>query len=186
MKTAWAIVYGVACALLVGGILYFVSRPPRGQAVMLLPAPTPAPVTVYVAGAVNQPGVYEMPRGSRVQDAIQEAGGFLPDAALEALNLASVLQDGQRVWVRSSLPISDTARTGISLAQELYPIDINLASQEKLETLPGIGAVTAQKIIAYRDEHGDFATTEQILNVPGIGPATYQSLKDLITVQGEP
>jgi competence protein ComEA len=184
----WVVVYGVVCGLLGGGVLFLLTRPTRGQSVQLLPVPTAALLEVYVVGEVGQPGVYKLTPGSRVQDAIQMAGGFLPDANPQALNLAALLEDGERVFVpkvnenqvsgNESLP----DRSSIEIQ---IPIDINIANQSELESLPEIGPATALEIIAYREKNGAFRSIEEIENVPGIGPKTFEKIKDLITVEGQ-
>jgi competence protein ComEA len=184
----WLVVYGVVCGLLGGGILFLLTRPTRGQPVQLLPVPTVALLQVYVVGEVSQPGVYRLAPGSRVQDAIQMAGGFLPNANPQALNLASVLEDGERVFVPK---ITENQVSGNesyperSSAEIQIPIDINTADQSELESLPEIGPATAQEIIAYREQKGAFTSIEEIENVPGIGPKTFEKIKDLITVEGQ-
>jgi len=179
-------VYCVVCGLLGGGILFLVTRPPRGQPVLLLPAPTATSLLVHVAGAVNQPGVYSLPPGSRVQDAISLAGGFLPEANLQAINLAALIKDGERVFVPKvpATPVPGNADSPEVSSSVQYPIDINTATQAELESLPGIGPVTAQDIIVFRDQNGAFRTIEEIENVPGIGQKTFETIKEFITVGG--
>jgi len=95
-KTWWWLAAFIIMGVLLGvGILFLVTRPPRGEPIVLLPAPTPAPITVYISGSVNQPGLYALPTGSRVNDAIQAAGGFTGEANTGVLNLAEILEDGE-------------------------------------------------------------------------------------------
>jgi len=181
LKISFAIVGG----LLGAGILYLVSSQPRGEGIKLLPPPTPAPIAVHVTGAVLQPDVYSLPAGSRVSDAIEAAGGLSEDANPDILNLATILEDGQRIFVPTVPP--DPPPTQPRGALPTPPdsnqlISINTGTQLELETLPGIGPVTAQKIIAYRETNGLFDAIEEIQDVPGIGPKTFESIKDLITV----
>ena len=191
MKTGWALAFGVTCGLLAAGVILLVSGQPRGVPVSLLPPPTPLPLGVHVGGSIVQPGLYSLPPGSRVQDAIQAAGGLLPEADSQALNLAAYVQDGEKLWVPpkalTPLPLppgstpaalaSQPAATGSSGL-----VNINTASLAELDTLPGIGSVIAQRIIDYRTKNGPFAKIEDIQKVSGIGPVTYAKLKDLITV----
>jgi len=181
-KTWWWAGFIVVGILLGTGILLLVTRPPRGEPVALLPPPTPAPITVYVSGAVNNLGLYQLPAGSRLNDAIHAAGGFSADANSSGLNLAKILQDGEQVDV----PVINTSRfpgTGNpSKDITLTLVDINSATVEQLDTLPEIGEKTAQEIIDYREAHGPFSRIQDILDVPGIGQATYDAIKDLITV----
>jgi len=194
MKTWWTgaglLVFGLLIGLLATGIILLVSNQPRGEPVHLLPPPTVPPIIVHVKGAVVNPGVYSLPPGSRVKDALTAAGGLSPDGEATSLNLADFLQDGQ------SLSIPQTAPTSASnlnpLPTQVIPnepgegpreqIDINTASFEELDSLPGIGQDKANKIIAYRQENGPFPTIEAIQEVSGIGPATYENIKDLICV----
>lgn len=177
--------FGVVCGLLGAGILFLLAQSPRGKPVRLLPAPTEAPIQVYVVGSVSQPGVYELSPGSRVQDAVNMAGGFLPDADLTILNLAAILEDGQRVFVPEVAEARGSADGSLperSSTVIFYPLDINTANQAELESLPDIGPQTAQEIIAYREKMGAFSSIEEIENVPGIGPKTFEKIKAFITV----
>ncbi len=132
-------------------------------------------VVVDVTGAVERPGVYRLPAGARVTDAVARAGGASGGALLEAINLAARLADGQQVVVPKRGP------TGTPLAaagsSEEGPISLGTATVEQLDTIEGIGPVTAQDIIEFRDEHGGLASVEQLDQVSGIGPATMDSLR---------
>lgn len=188
MKAIGQILIGVVGGLAGAGLLFLLASRPRGEAIPLQPPPTPAPITVHVAGAVNRQGVYRLQAASRVQDAIEAAGGFGAQAAQDAVNLASPLQDGAQVWV-PALPAVGGAEAGSQSSIVQPPaarVDLNIATQAELESLPGIGPATATKILAYRAEHGPFATIEEIQNVSGIGPATFERLRDLIVVRGAP
>jgi competence protein ComEA len=132
-------------------------------------------VVVDVTGAVARPGVYRLPAGSRVDDAVQRAGGAGPRAELEAVNLAARLADGQQVVVPERGP-AGTAVAG-SGGEEDGPISLGTATVEQLDTIDGIGPVTAQDIVDFRDEHGGLASVDQLDQVSGIGPATMESLR---------
>lgn len=188
---------GIIIGLLSAGVILLVSRPPQGAAILLRPPPTQVPLIVYVTGAVSEPGVYSLPINSRVEDAIQKAGGMTEEANSNAVNLATTLQDGLQIHVplKSEPAILGSGVTSSSEREEggekqtgsttiSYPININTASQAELENLPGIGPVTAQKIIEYRQEN-EFLIIEDLQKVSGIGPATFEKLKELITVDGE-
>jgi competence protein ComEA len=134
-------------------------------------------LVVDVAGAVRRPGLYRLRDGSRVADAIELAGGATPKAFLEALNLAAPLADGQQVLVprkvAGGVPATATASpTG--------PVSLSAATLEQLDTLPGVGPVTAQKILDYRTAHGAFRSVEELDAVPGIGPTTIEELRELV------
>ena len=149
-----------------------------------LPTPTLSPIRVHVAGAVRHPTVYRLPPGSIVQDAIEAAGGPAPDADLDQINLAVELQDQQRVYVPHQGELHPLPPvSGSEPSESSDPrININTATAAELETLPRIGPTMAGRILAYRDANGPFGTTEDIQNVPGIATATFEGLRDLITV----
>jgi competence protein ComEA len=131
-------------------------------------------VVVDVAGAVRRPGVYRLPAGARVVDAVQRAGGPKGGAALESINRAARLADGQQVVVPQRGP-GGAAPT--AAPSEAGPIGLGSATVEQLETIDGIGPVTAQKIVDYRDQHGGLASVDQLDQISGIGPATMESLR---------
>ena len=162
------------------GVLFLVVAKPRGHPIELSPPPTPLPVRVHVAGAVQQPGVYSLAPGSIVEDAIRAAGGTAPGADLDRLNLAAILLDGERVLVaREVTPAPDGSPRG---AQESGILDLNSATVADLEGLPGIGPGLASAIIQYREAHGPFQRVEDLLLVPGIGPSRLSQLRDLVRV----
>lgn len=133
-------------------------------------------VVVDVTGAVARPGVYRMPTGSRVNDAVARAGGAEPDAVLEAINLAARLADGQQVVVPARGPGGTVAVAGAAPGEE-GPISLGTATVEQLDTIDGIGPVTAADIIEFRDSHGGLASVDQLDQVSGIGPATMEALR---------
>ncbi len=172
--------------LLVAAIAVFALRFRQPAEIVIQPpppTPTPAPLRVYVSGAVTHPDVYNVAPGGIVRDAINAAGGATADADLNRVNLAQPLSDGQQVYVPrvGEAPVSGPAQ-GNSAAVPTGPININTATQAELESLPHIGPALAARIIQYRQEHGPFARIEDIQNVPGIGPAIFAEIKDLITV----
>lgn len=173
MKTFLHITMGVLIGLLAAGVIWIGASQPRGEGVTLLPSPTLRSLVVYVTGAVAAPGVYNLPEGSRVNDAVLFAGGFLPNAEKEGINLAAPLHDGQQL----DIPVRSSA-SHVSGGR----ININTATVEELDALPGIGPTTAKSIVNYRLEHGRFQFPQDIQNVPGIGPVTYDKIKDLIIV----
>jgi competence protein ComEA len=187
MRSALTVLIGVLAGFILAGALFLVARAPAGEPIQLLPAPTKTPLLVNVVGAVPRPGLYELPKGSRVHDAVDAAGGLLADADASSLNLAAPLEDGQLLsipFVGGENPASLSQGTALPTAQSenLDLVNINTATAEELDNLPGIGPTTAQNIIDYRTQHGPFQRIDDLLNVPGIGPATFQLLKDLITV----
>jgi competence protein ComEA len=134
-----------------------------------------ADVVVDVAGAVRRPGVYRLPAGTRVADAIARAGGPSGGALLEAINRAARLADGQQVVVPAR-GMAGVAGAGGATDPEA-PISLGSATVEQLDTIEGIGPVTAEQIVEYRDQHGGLASVEQLDQVSGIGPATMESLR---------
>lgn len=155
---------------------------------------SPAPLEIYVTGAVGQPDSrLQLPAGSRVEDAIGAAGGPTELADLTRVNLAQLLQDGDQIHVPSLAPTAsadDSVPTSVDV-QTATPnqprlVNLNTATLEELEALPEIGPATAQAILDHRQEHGDFATIEAIMDVTGIGQATFDAIRALITVQATP
>ncbi len=133
-------------------------------------------VVVDVTGAVARPGVYRLPAGARVTDAVGRAGGATGGALLEAINLAARLADGQQVVVPKKGPGGVSLGTAGAAGEE-GPISLGSATAEQLDTIDGIGPVTAGKIVEYRDQQGGLASVDQLDQVSGIGPATMQSLR---------
>lgn len=198
LSLAWLIVLAAALWL---------TRRPSGEAIEILPPPTlpptalpsptatPGPVRVDVAGAVRTPGVYTLPAGALVVDAIAAAGGPAADADLDRLNKATPLTDGMQVYlprlaeptrlptVAPVVPATPTAVRAGSITSSAgssgHKININTATLEELDTLPGVGPATAQAIIAGRP----YGQVEDLLRVKGIGPATLEKLRDLVTVR---
>ena len=193
MKNILYVVIGILAGFILAAILFVVTRLPAGQAVTLMPPPTTAPIVVQIIGEVVKPGVYSMPDGSRVQDAVDAAGGLLADADSNSINLAAKLEDGQQVRIsalaattlvptptRAPFFVIPTATSATPVSGSL--VNINTATVQQLDALPGIGPVTAQSIVTYRQQHGPFQHIEDIMNVPGIGPATFSAIQNLITV----
>lgn len=149
---------------------------------------TTAEIWVQVTGEVRMPGVYRLPRGSRVFEAIEAAGGSTPAADTDALNLAAPVGDGSRIVVpRLGEPGAGTAAgTGSGAGPQTppggvaAPISLSTADAATLDSLPGVGPTTAAAIIAYREEHGPFQSVDELEKVPGIGPATLAKIRDLV------
>ena len=139
------------------------------------PSETEKTLVVYVSGAVKHPGVYELPEGARVYEALSEAGGYSEGASEGRINLAEPLSDGEMI----RFPFRDEEIPDGELLSD-GRVDINRADKEELMRLPGIGETKAEAIIAYRREHGDFESPEALLEVPGIGEGLLERIRDLI------
>lgn len=162
---------------------HFVSeKEPAQQAVAARVEPaaaTEAPrILVHVVGAVRRPGLYRLPERSRIADAVGRAGGATRRADLSAVNLAAPVSDGTQVVV----PVRarpETAGSGPSQAAPAGPVHLNTATLEELDALPGVGPVTAQKILDYREQHGAFSSIDELDAIPGIGPARLEQLREV-------
>lgn len=191
---------GLIAALIAGGYLWQ-SRPrpqPATETVTSVPAAsptvpadsTPADVTVHVAGKVRKPGVVTLPAGARVADAIRAAGGLRPGTGTGSLNLARRVVDGEQIAVGvpaappQAVPpqAAPPGTAGAPAAAPGQPLDLNTATAEQLDDLPGVGPVLAQRIVEYRTRNGGFRSVEQLREVSGIGERRYAELKDLVRV----
>lgn len=144
-------------------------------------------VFVHVAGEVRHPGVYTLGAGARVADAVRRAGGARRHADLSAVNLAAKLEDGRQVLVPRRAPAAGAGEPAVAApgtpgAPPAAPIDLNTATPEQLDTLDGVGPITAQKIIEYRQEHGGFGSVDELGQVPGIGEKRLAALRDHVRV----
>lgn len=144
------------------------------------PATGESEVVVHVGGEVTDPGLYTLPPGSRVADAVEEAGGALPDADLDVLNLARPLVDGEQVLVGVPPPAGTSETTPQGIAG---PVNVNQADRALLETLPGVGPVIADNIIAHREEHGPFGSVDDLIDVNRIGEKMLSTLRPHVTVE---
>ncbi len=175
---------GLFGGLLSAAVILLVAAGPRGEPIRLEPPPTPEPARVHVAGAVLHPGVYEVPAGSIVADAVQAAGGPLPQAQTDRLNLAEPVRDGQRVYLPGPESPSPTVGAAPDAPAPLAgAVGINSATAPELERLPGIGPALAEAIVEYRETHGFFQSLDGLLDVPGIGPAKMDLLREWITLE---
>ncbi len=188
----------IAVVVVCGGAFWLLRAPsPPTEASLPSPTATEVPVTlappattgvptadsvvVHVTGAVARPGVYELEPGSRVQLAVDLAGGATEDGDPDAINLAAVVVDGARVYVPvvgEVVPVADVGSPDVAAAG---PVDVNRATAAELESLPGVGPATATAIVAERERNGPFVGVEDLERVPGIGPAKLASLRDLVT-----
>jgi competence protein ComEA len=182
-----AVVAMVTAGLAVGG--YFILRPPSRPAGDFLaaeeaargdPQPETLELTVHVSGAVAHPGVVLLVEGDRVIDAIEAAGGPLPEADLDNLNLAQAVQDGQKIAVPVRGAAASEATSGSGEVKKR--INLNTADAKSLEELPGIGPTLAERIIAYRDKKGGFRSVEELKQVSGIGEKKFEEIRDMVEI----
>jgi len=179
----------LAATLLLGAIflasrLAFRSDAPAARPIptarVTTSAATGSPIVVDVVGAVHRPGIYRLPHGARVADALAKAGGITAKAQVELVNLAAMISDGEQIVVpRRGEGVGGGAGTALP-GSTSGPVHLNSATLEQLDSLPGVGPVTAQKILDYREQHGAFGSVEELDAVPGIGPARLEQLKDLV------
>lgn len=204
MKPWQLLLYGVLIGLLAAGAIILISRPVRGFPIQLSPAPsatataypkatsTPPSIQVQIKGEINQPGIYNLSKDSRLGELIQIAGGLTVNADDKRVNNAALLRDGDYFYIPAlNEPIPETARNAPDNAYDTafvgldYPININEATQQELESLPGIGPTKASDIVSYRDQIGRFESIDQLLNVPGIGSATLEILREYLSISEE-
>ena len=206
-----AVLAAVTTALVLGAVVLFFRGDDNAPIQVLLPTPTSAgssaganssassdsvgqeeDLRIYVTGAVQTQGVYRIKPGDRLEDAVAAAGGITDDADETAFKLALRVRDGAHYHIlrlgetptaASESAAGATSGLGGSAANDKL-IDLNLASVDSLEQLPGIGPALARAIADYREQNGLLQAVEEIVNVPGIGPATYEKIRDLVTVGG--
>jgi len=160
---------------------------PEAAAVPLEPvaeAPAHSLLVVHVVGEVRRPGLYRLRDGARIADAVHRAGGALRDADLTAVNLAAPLADGVQILVPARTVAangSPAGSAGGATGATTGPVSLSSATLEELDQLPGVGPITAQKIVDYRTEHGPFASVDDLDAVPGIGPTRIEQLRELVT-----
>jgi competence protein ComEA len=174
-------VLAVLALVLLASRLLFGAQAPAAPPIPTAAATTAsaqASLVVDVVGAVRRPGVYRLPHGSRVADALARAGGATIKAEVELVNLAAPIADGEQVVVprRGSPGGAGSLTPGLAAG----PVHLNTATLVQLDALPGVGPVTAQKILDYRQQHGAFASVDELDAVPGIGPAKLEQLKGLV------
>ncbi len=162
---------------------------PGAPAARIEPAPAGGAAVVHVAGAVRRPGVYRMRAGARVDDAVRRAGGATGRADLGQVNLAAKVQDGRQVLVPERVPagaggggVGAAGGGGGTADAPGQPLNLNTATLEQLETLPGIGPALAAEILATREERGGFGSVEELGEVPGIGEGRLAAMREAVTV----
>lgn len=178
-------IVGFLSGLLAAGALWLLLSAPRGTPITLLPPFTPVPLRVHVTGAVAHPGIVELAPGARVAQAIEAAGGPLDGANADGVNLAAAVEDGDQVRVPWLAPAADEVAAEATPGALETPgalVGLNTATLAELDRLPGIGPSLAREILAYREAHGAFAGVDDLLLVPGIGPAKLAALRDWVRI----
>lgn len=178
-----AIAVGIALLALING-----QAKPQSDVLIAVPqasaaAPVEMSLVVDVQGEVINPGVYQLPAGSRVGDAIKAAGGVQKGSDSSSVNLARFIEDGEQIYV-SNVDVIEQGRSGQNSNRIVGQgrLNVNRANESELDGLPGVGPVLAQRIIAYRNEHGNFGAIEDLQKVAGIGPAKFSELRTFVTV----
>jgi len=199
MKQFQLIIFGILIGLLAAGLILIIDRPNHGEPISLSPAPTSTktsvpkptqtkkPITVQIKGEIKAPGIYEISENSRLLDLLEAAGGLTDDADDDRINYALLIRDGDYIYIPAigeSIPevARNSSSNSLSSQDNLihYPLDINKATKEELESLPGIGPAKAIDIIDYREMIGAFSALEDLLKVSGIGPMTLEALSDYL------
>ena len=181
---------GVALTLVLAGVgiaVFVTAVTPHGTSTVIAPAdhsevssaPVASEIYVHILGQVARPGLYALPDGARAVDAVAAAGGFTPTADAAGVNLARFVSDGEQIVVPAIGEAPAGAAPGIAGDGK---VNLNTADADALDTLPGVGPATAQKILAWREQHGRFEAVEDLLDVGGIGEAKLDAIRDLVTV----
>jgi len=182
-------VAGVALTLVLGGLgiaVFVTAVTPHGSSTVIAPGstesaadPVASEIYVHILGQVVRPGLYALPDGARAVDAVAAAGGFTPTADAAGVNLARFVSDGEQIVVPAVGEAAPGAAPGVGGDGR---VNLNTADAAALDTLPGVGPATAQKILSWREQHGRFEVVEDLLDVGGIGEAKLNAIRDLVTV----
>ncbi len=191
-KLAVAVVGGLVLTVMVAVGVAMSSGGTEHEAPPVLPVaaasesvaqPSETSMVVSVVGRVARPGLVTLPDGARVADALRETGGPVPGADLGPLNLARKLADGEQIYVGVPPPPGAEPVAGATAPGEPEKVDLNTATLTELDTLPGVGPVTAQSIVDWRAEHGRFDSVDQLREIDGIGPSRFEKLRDLVVTR---
>lgn len=180
-------IVAVAAAIALAFVLFRGIDERSAPPIVIEDAAATRPIVVDVRGAVAKPGVYELPAGARVQDAVNASGGLSEDADLSTVNLARRLRDGEMVRVAAMAPNAGTPSPGLAAVSGpntgggAAKININTATADELDTLPGVGPVTAARIIEFREQHGPYRSIDDLIHVQGISTRTVEGFRDLVT-----
>ncbi len=189
------LVMGLFFLVILLGTVYLLRRPEPAALTIVTPmpraTPTVAMILVDVRGAVVRPGVYSLPAGSRVQDALAQAGDVTADSDARGLNAARRLNDGEQIHVPTRSEAAATPvftpergdRAATPTSTRVASVNVNTATAEQLDTLPGIGPALAQRIVEYREQNGEFTRIQDLKQVRGIGDALFDQIKNLVVLQ---
>lgn len=185
-KKHWQTILIILITMLFTSFLFFLSLPKRGNPIKLNTVSVSENLIIDISGAVKNPGVYTLPSGSRVYDAIESAGGLEEDAYTGHLNQASLIIDEQKIeiplLINNEADSISISQVGENNSTTVNLININNAAVEELIELPNIGETRANAIITYRNENGPFTSIDDIINISGIGEVTFDLIKNLITI----
>jgi competence protein ComEA len=188
MKTWQILLFGILLGLLAAALVLIVSTPPRGNEIKLIQS-TSVPITIQIDGGVKNPGIYQLPLDSRLDDAMIAAGGLLESADSRPINLARKLTDGERITIPTqcvNCTPFPTESTNLKNKAELQPgtkININSANVDELQKIPGIGPSKANAIIKYRETNGPYKEIQELDDVPGIGPAMIGQMEPWVSIE---
>lgn len=202
MKPWQLLLAGVLIGLLAAGLVLLISSPINGHPIALSPPPSPTPthkpkptatqtpIKVQIGGEVRHPGIYSIEEDARLGDLIECAGGLKGSADVLRINSVAICSDGDYFYIPAvNEEIPKTARNapqnllGETTPKFTYPLDLNQASKDELESLPGIGPEKAEDILAYREAFGPFESVEDLLKVEGIGPKTLESIRQFLVIE---
>ncbi len=202
MKPWQLLLTGTLIGLFAAGLVLLISSPIQGHPIALSPPPSPiatatpkptaspTPIQVQIGGEVTHPGIYALEKDARLDDLIEAAGGFKESADILRINFAATCRDGDYFYIPAvNEIIPETARNApqninlLTTPEFNYPLDLNLATQEELESLPGIGPRKAEDIIAYRVANGPFVLVDDLIEVEGIGTKTLETLREFLTIR---
>lgn len=177
MKRWVSFTAGVLLGIMIGGVICLVASPKLNSSISYISPTTTTKIVISITGSVRNPGVFTLNYGSRINDAIEAAGGLSENANVDGVSLAQVLEDEENIFIPST---SNDIPSSISNSQG--KINLNTASLEELISLPGIGQEKAQAVIDFRNQHGNFTSIQDLLFVPGFGQGILDSIKNLIVV----
>jgi competence protein ComEA len=180
MKDWQLILVGILLGVILSGAVLLIASPARSIPLSIVKSTQDSALIIDVAGKVSHPGVFELKPGDRVMDAIQAAGGLAAGANTESINLAALLNDGEKILVPAS---TESAVESPAATNAGRTLNLNTATADELDLIPGIGEQKAQAIIQYRSDYGNFSSVDDLIYVPGIGQSLLDTLRNYVTVE---